>query len=445
MSELREMNFDGLVGPTHNYAGLSSDNVASVTHRDQVASPRAAALEGIAKMRTLMDLGVPQAILPPHERPHIPTLRRLGFFGTDDAVLRRVAAQSPHLLAMTSSASAMWTANAATVCASCDSDDGLVHLTPANLVSHGHRAIETATTRRILQAIFDDERHFTVHEPLPATATFADEGAANHVRLGPMDGPGVHLMVFGRTGDGSGRGGAGPRQTLAASQAIARLHGTTGRTIFAKQHPGAVRAGAFHNDVVAVGRGGVLLCHERAYAAQRTVLAQLRRALAAVDVRFRPIVVPEAQVPLDDAVRSYLFNGQLVGDRDGRMTLVVPTECRDVPTIAAWLAHAESDPDNPLERVVYVDVRESMRNGGGPACLRLCVPMSGDEQPRATVIATPQRLDALESWVARHYRDRLTPPDLADPALLDESRTALDELTALLGLGSVYGFQRDRS
>jgi succinylarginine dihydrolase len=445
VSELREMNFDGLVGPTHNYAGLSPDNVASVAHRDQIANPRAAAFEGIAKMRTLMELGVPQAFLPPHERPHVPTLRRLGFDGSDAAVLRSVAAESPHLLAVVSSASSMWAANAATVCASCDSDDGLVHLTPANLVSHGHRAIETATTRRILQAVFDDPRHFVVHDPLPATATFADEGAANHIRLGPQDGPGVHLMVFGRTGDGPGRSGASPRQTLAASKAIARLHGTTGRTIFAKQHPDAIRAGAFHNDVVAVGRAGVLLCHERAYVAQRTVLVQLRRALAERGVLFQPIVVPQAQVSLDDAVRSYLFNGQLVGGRDGRVTLIVPAECRDVSAIAAWLAQAESDPTNPIERVVYVDVRESMRNGGGPACLRLCVPLRGDEQPRAEVVATPERLDVLESWVARHYRDRLAPRDLADPSLLDESRAALDELTVLLGLGSVYGFQRDGS
>jgi succinylarginine dihydrolase len=335
----------------------------------------------------------------------------------------------------------MWAANAATVSPSCDSPDGRVHLTPANLVSHGHRTIETATTLRILRAVFDDERHFMVHEPLPATVTFADEGAANHVRLGPLDGPGVHLMVFGRDGDVPERGGANPRQTLSASRAVARLHGTTSRTIFAKQHPAAVRAGAFHNDVVSVGRGDVLLCHERTFVAQQTVLTRLRRALADVGVEFRPVVVPESRVSLDDAVRSYLFNGQLVGDRDGRLTLIVPSECREVPSIATWLTEAAEDPANPIERVVHVDVRESMRNGGGPACLRLCVPMRGDAHPRATVVATPERLDALEAWAVRHYRERLTPADLADPSLVRESRTALDELCVMLGVGSVYEFQ----
>ena len=435
------MNFDGLVGPTHNYAGLSSDNVASVTHRDEVANPRAAVIEGIAKMRTLMELGVPQAILPPHERPHLPTLRRLGYAGSDAEVLRRVADESPRMLAICSSASAMWAANAATVSPSCDSEDGRVHLTPANLVSHGHRAIETATTHRILRAVFDDDRHFVVHDPLPATATFADEGAANHVRLGPLDGPGVHLMVFGRDGDVPEHDGANPRQTLAASRAVARLHGTATRTVFAKQDPVAIRAGAFHNDVVCVGRADVLLCHEHTFFAQQAVLAQLERALADVGVEFRPIVVPESRVSLHDAVRSYLFNGQLVGDRDGRLTLIVPSECREVPSIATWLTEAAEDPANPIERVVHVDVRESMRNGGGPACLRLCVPMRDDEHPRSTVVATPERLDALEAWAVRHYRERLTPADLADPSLVRESRTALDELCVMLGVGSVYEFQ----
>ena len=35
--------------------------------------------------------------------------------------------------------------------------------------------------------------------------------------------------------------------------------------------------------------------------------------------------------------------------------------------------------------------------------------------------------------------------DLADPKLLEESRAALDELTKLLQIGSVYEFQRSIS
>ncbi|HEX2502596.1 MAG TPA: N-succinylarginine dihydrolase [Miltoncostaeaceae bacterium] len=420
-----DLNLDGLVGPTHNYAGLSADNVASRASRARVSNPRAAAREGIAKMRALIDLGVPQGVLPPHERPHLPTLRRLGFTGDDAAVLAAAARRAPELLAACSSASAMWAANAATVAPSADAADGRVHLTPANLIAHAHRSIEAPTTHRVLRAIFADRGRFAVHEPLPATPRFADEGAANHVRLAPPGRPAVHLFVHGG------------RQAEEASRAVARGHELGDRAVrHAAQHPEAVDAGAFHNDVVMVGHRDVLLCHERALADQPAVLASLGGSV-------RAVVVPDAEVPLADAVASYLFNGQLVSDAAGRVTLVAPAECGEVASVAAWLERMSVDSESPLERVVIVGVRQSMRNGGGPACLRLAVPVTDAERAAMLpgALVDGPRLEALEAWVDRHHRDRLGPSDLADPALLDESRVALDELTALLGLGAVYEFQ----
>jgi succinylarginine dihydrolase len=322
----------------------------------------------------------------------------------------------------------MWAANAATVTPSADAADGRLHLTPANLLTHAHRAIEPPATHRILRRIFADERRFAVHAPLPATPRFADEGAANHVRLQPPGGAGAHLLVHGG------------RQAEGASRALARSHGLdTRRTVLAGQHPEAYAAGAFHNDVVMVGHRDILLCHERALVEGPAVLA----ALAARAPGLRVLVVPEAQVPLSDAVGSYLFNGQIVTTGSGEVALVVPAECREVASVAAWLGRLESDPGSPFDRVVVIDVRQSMRNGGGPACLRLCVPMSGPERDAvlASVVVDGGRLDALEAWVDRHHRDRLEPADLADPLLLEESRAALDELTGLLGLGDVYEFQ----
>jgi succinylarginine dihydrolase len=420
-----DLNLDGLVGPTHNYAGLSADNVASRASRARISDPRAAAHQGIAKMRALLDLGVPQGVLPPHERPHVRTLRRLGFAGDDARVLAAAAREAPELLAVCASASAMWAANAATVAPSADAADGRLHLTPANLVTHAHRAIEPPTTARVLRAIFADGARFVVHQPLPATPPFADEGAANHVRLAVPGGPAVHLFVHGG------------RQAEDASRALARGHRLDRCAVrHAAQQPEAVAAGAFHNDVVMVGHRDVLLCHERALADQPAALASLGAGV-------RAAVVPDAEVPLADAVASYLFNGQLVSDAAGHVTLVVPTECREVASVAGWLERAVADPAIPIERVVVVEVRQSMQNGGGPACLRLVVPVTEAERaaiaPRALVDAA--RLDELEAWVDRHHRDRLGPSDLADPALLDESRAALDELTALLGLGSVFEFQ----
>jgi succinylarginine dihydrolase len=423
-----ELNLDGLVGPTHNYAGLSLDNVASRASRARPSDPRAAAREGIAKMRALLALGVPQGVLPPHERPHLPTLRRLGFAGDDARALAAAARTAPELLAACSSASAMWAANAATVTPSADAADGRLHLTPANLVTHAHRAIEAPTTGRVLARIFADPGRFAVHPSLPATPAYADEGAANHVRLLPRGGRAVHLFVHGG------------RQAEAASRALARAAGlAAGATRFAAQLPEAVAAGAFHNDVVMVGHRDVLLCHERALAGQPAALASLAPSGHGV----RVVVIPEAEVPLADAVASYLLNGQLVTDAAGRVTLVVPAECREVASVSAWLDRQEADPDGPIERVAVVEVRQSMRNGGGPACLRVVVPVTGAERAAMlpSVLVDEARLTDLEAWVDRHHRDRLEPADLADPALLDESRAALDDLARLLGLGSVYEFQ----
>lgn len=445
MSDAAEVNFDGLVGPTHNYAGLSLDNRASRSSRSEVSDPRAAAHEGLAKMRALMALGVPQAVLPPHERPHLPTLRRVGFAGSDAQVLARAAREAPGLLAACSSASSMWAANAATVAPSADTGDGRVHLTPANLTANLHRAIETPTTHRVLRRIFADPSRFVVHEPLPATSGLADEGAANHVRLGPAAGPGIHLFVHAR-GDGRPAPGRLPgRQALEASRALARLHALDpARTVHARQEPAAIDAGAFHNDVVGVGHRDLLLCHERALVDQTGVLAELSAVFAQhLGGTLRVLVVPEKEVGLEDAVRSYLLNAQLVSDRSGAMTLVVPEQCREVPSVAAWLARQEADPAGPIERVGVVAVGQSMRNGGGPACLRLCAPLTADERAAlgAPVVADDALLDTLGAWIDRHHRDRLAPADLADPQLLEESRAALDDLTGILGLGAVYPFQ----
>lgn len=450
-----EANFDGIVGPTHNYAGLSPGNVASAANRGAVSRPREAALQGLAKAAALARLGLAQGWIPPQERPHLPTLRALGFSGSDDVVLATAARDAPHLLARASSASSMWTANAATVTPSADSGDGRVHLTVANLRAMPHRAIEAPQTARTLRAIFADEARFAVHDALPATdeggalSAFGDEGAANHTRLTSSDAaggevPGVHLFVFGMLADGSGRRPTRhpARQTLEAGRAIAARHGIPGgKCVHAQQHPAAIDLGVFHNDVIAVGNGRVLLVHELALLDQHRVLDDLR---AAVGPEFLPIVVAESEVSVADAVRTYLFNSQLVTLPGGTMALVLPTECEGHPGIARLVERMVADPACPVKSAIFLDVRESMRNGGGPACLRLRVPLTEAELAAVTpgCLWSPARHEALERWVRHHYREELRPGDLADPRLLREGRDALDALTRLLGIGPVYEFQR---
>jgi len=439
-----EINFDSLVGPTHNYAGLAFGNVASARNKGRTSNPRAAALQGLAKMKLLADMGVRQAVLPPHPRPDIADLRRLGFSGSDQRVLSEAKRKEPTLLAACSSSSSMWAANAATVTPSADASDHKVHFTPANLVSQFHRSLEAATTTKILRTIFAVESAFVHHSPLPASADLADEGAANHLRLSAAHGrPGVEIFVYGRQSSRADTRKFPARQSLAASTAIARLHRVENRVFFLRQNPAAIDAGAFHNDVVALANLNVLLRHSAAWTDADSTLKQIRKLLRAGGADLIDIEVTQRQVPLSDAIKSYLFNSQLISLADGSMALIAPIECQRTPITRRFLERLVSA-GTPIRTVRFVDVRQSMRNGGGPACLRLRVVLTERELARVHpgVFLTDALHEKLARWIARHYRSRLALEDLADPKLLDESNRALDDLTQILHLGSIFDFQK---
>lgn len=445
-----EVNFDGLIGPTHNYAGLSRGNLASQHHRAKVSNPREAALQGLAKMKFLSDLGVRQAVLPPHHRPNLCTLRAFGFRGSDIQVIEAAHRQNPELLAACYSASAMWAANAATISPSSDTVDSRVHFTPANLQSQFHRSLEPPATAAILQAIFPDPSHFAHHEPVPTGRLFGDEGAANHIRLCPAHGQsGIEIFVYGM--DENDEPGRNPRhfparQSLLASEAVARKHRLDfHRVLLIRQNPCAIDVGAFHNDVVAVGNQNVLLYHAEAFAdSDATALIIRERYSAQFDEDPILLEISSDEMSLQDAVESYLFNSQLVSTPDG-MALVCPMESRDIPSARAVLSRILGS-DTPIKHVHYVDIRQSMHNGGGPACLRLRVVLSDAELACVApgVLFSDELYSTLTDWVRRHYRDQLHPDDLVDPQLLEESRRALDELTQILRLPMIYPFQNSR-
>ena len=443
MTTAVEANADGLIGPTHSYAGLSPGNLASSLNEGQASNPRAAVLQGLEKMKRLADLGLPQFVLPPHERPDIGFLRSLGFAGSDARVLERAWKDAPTFAAAACSASPMWAANAATVTPSADSADGRVHFTPANLHTNLHRSLEHAQTKRALDALFPDPQRFAVHDALHPVAHLADEGAANHVRLCARHGePGVNLLVWGRDAFAHWDGPWPARQTRQASEAIARRHGAHG-AVLVQQSQAAIAGGTFHNDVVCVGALETLFHHELAFEDTAGTHAAIRAAATGFDPIF--VEVSSADLPLADAISSYLFNSMLVSlPGDDRLTLICPTETRDNPRAHA-VAQGLVASNGPIGRVEYVDVRQSMRNGGGPACLRLRVVLTEAE---LDAVHGPMRMNddlfgVLTGWATRHYRDRLAPADLADPALLTETREALDSLTAILDLGDAfYPFQR---
>ncbi|NOU49124.1 N-succinylarginine dihydrolase [Pseudoalteromonas sp. JBTF-M23] len=442
-----EVNFDGLVGPTHNYAGLSYGNVASLNNADAVSNPKQAALQGLAKMKAMHDMGLKQGVFAPHARPDVDALRRLGFTGNDSQVINKAAKESPVLLRAVYSASAMWTANAATVSPSLDTQDNKVHFTAANLNNKYHRSLEPQTTTALLKAMFNNNDYFVHHTHLPEQPFFGDEGAANHTRLCDSHGSkGLELFVYGASSLNNSIQGPKKypaRQTLEASQAIARLHHINhSQAIYIQQNPEVIDQGVFHNDVIAVGNENVLLCHEQAFLDQPSALDKINRAYIG-DKPLHIVEVPTQSVSVEDAVKSYLFNSQLVSLEDGSMMLVAPEECKNNSNVSQYIESLLSM-NNPVNTVKFFDLRQSMQNGGGPACLRLRVALTEQElaQVNPEVMMSDDKFSTLITWVDKHYRDKLTDNDLADPQLIVETQTALDELTHILALGSVYQFQR---
>ena len=412
-------------------------NKASMSNAGDVSSPRQAALQGLEKMREMTALGLVQGVIPPPKRPDPTALRALGFDGATP--MAQLASARPDLVSTVMSASSMWAANAATVSPSADTADGRVHLTPANLSSTTHRSFEHHQTTRILGAIFADSERFEVHQALPSAAAFADEGAANHGRFTTDHGNrGVHLFVYGREHDEPTTVDGFPRrQTRLAGELIARSHGLDPqKVVFTRQAPEAIDAGAFHNDVVSVVNQQVLFTHERAFAEQQLMVDAVRNS----GVEPTVVVVPQSAVPLADAISSYLFNSQLVTLPDGGMVLIAPMEVAETPSTAAYLDSAVADTTNPISAYRSFDLRESMRNGGGPACLRLRGVLTEDEQAalRGRVLVDDALLEDLGNWVESHYRDELTPDDLTDPALVTETDAALQALSKLLELPDLY-------
>lgn len=437
---------DGLVGPSHHYAGLSTGNIASTSNALLLSNPAAAAHQGIHKMRLLYQMGLKQAIIPPHQRPNLHLLYQLGFTGTPAQQINKVRKADPTLLGACYSASSMWAANAATVSASADTSDQRIHFTAANLVSNLHRHQEAAFTHRAFQKFFSDEHYFYHHPSLPATIITSDEGAANHSRLCMnQQMPGVNLFVYGK--HALSKKDPTPlhfpaRQTLEASQAIARCHLLNpDQVIFACQKPSSIDQGVFHNDVIAVANASVLLLHEEAFLNQQEVLNELRQKA------FFPLHVIEARLQdfsVKEAVASYIFNSQLITlPNEKEMALISPTECEQHSNIKRFIDTLIADKSNPISQVHYLDLKQSMRNGGGPACLRLRVPLNDSEllAMHQGILVNEKLLDDLDQWVDKHYRTELHINDLGDPELINECLSALDALSSLLKLGSFYPFQ----
>ena len=443
-----EINFDGLIGPTHNYSGLSDGNIASKKNFFSVSNPKEAALQGLKKAKILINAGLNQGLFLPHERPFIPGLKKLGFSGDNETILKSAYEYSKVLLSNFSSASSMWAANAATISPSPDTKDGKVHITPANLNTMFHRSLESDFTYTQCKLIFSDTC-FVVHKPALSISGYGDEGAANHLRISKThEDKGFEIFVFGESGFKEEafaeyqKTSFIKRQALEVSKSVALSHKLDRNNVFyLQQHPHAIDKGSFHNDIVSLSNENIFIAHEKAFA-NRDVLNHVLDHLELEVENFNYIEIPDKEIPLDDIISSYLLNSQLFTNGEGEMQLILPTEVQNYENCMQWLDKLKHTSDVRL--LDFINIKQSMMNGGGPACLRLKVILNEDEIKKVNknFILNNKRLQLIEDLIEREYRDELYPDDLKDPNLLDESRRVLDELTQIFSTGSIYEFQK---
>ncbi len=415
-----EIQLDTIVGPTHYYGGLSYGNVASMNSRFMESNPKQAALEGLEKMKLIHELGVVQLVFPPQIRPSFETLMQLGFSGTDQEIIEKAYETAPDILLKCSSQSAMWTANAAIVSASADTHDRKVHITPANLSSTFHRSIEARTTKEWLKKAFP---HFIHHPPLPSTPDFADEGAANATRF-VFDNQGISLFVYGKK-DKSHTEHYPARESKQALEAIARQHELDEkRIVYAQQNPKAIDKGVFHNDVIATGHEDLFFFHEEAYTNTQRVLDDLL-AISPLTL----VAVRKNELSVEDAVKTYIFNSQIVRLPSGERVIICPMEVHEHPQ-----AKAIVEKRLPVDRVYYLPLNQSMHNGGGPACLRLRVPLTEDELQRVTssFVFTPELYSKIKEIINKYYPEHYSPKKLLDNHFRETCALAVKALHTLL-------------
>jgi succinylarginine dihydrolase len=451
MKQVREINLSGLVGVTHNYCGLTLGHTTNISFEGNETNPRQAALEALERIKMLHDRGVVQIIMPPHDRPSLFLLKRLGFSGTNQEIIQKAFKQDPIVYAGACSASSMWINSAIMATPSLDTTDGRVHFTPANLANKFHRSLEQRTNHRFLKLIFSDEDYFTVHQALPSMNALNDEGASNFMRFSPaMDQRGLGVFVYRK--NAFKPNAPKPRyhptgQTCQASRAISRLHNMQDEhTLFVQQNPIAVDAGVYHNDVIATAHKNVLLYHDQAFLDTHKVVRKIEETYQQLYNQDLCLInVGVHEITLAEAVHTCLFNSQIIDVNETEMAIIAPSMCQQNKVIKKAIEKFVTDSRNPITSVSYVPLRDTIKNGGGPASMRLSLFLTEDEQQRilSSVIFTHELYEKLKTWISKYYREKLVPNDLADPQLMVENHSSLDELTQILKLGSLYDFQKN--
>ncbi|HXW60688.1 MAG TPA: N-succinylarginine dihydrolase [Myxococcota bacterium] len=238
------------------------------------------------------------------------------------------------------------------------------------------------------------------------------------------------------------------RQSLLASEAIARLHRLDSEYVLnIEQNPDSIDAGAFHNDVVSVINENVMLVHELAFLNQREIIKIIKERYQHLFGQKPHIIeVSEKDVPLREAVSSYIFNSQLLSKDNGKMLLFAPNECLENEHTRKIIENIVLK-DKYIDEAQYFNISESMANGGGPACLRLRIVLNEKELAsiKQGVIFSESLYQRLKSIIEQYYVDRFELKDLFDQKFLQSTKEALDQISEALDLGALYNFQRETS
>ena len=447
-----EVNIDGMIGPSHHFGGLGVENKASELNRSQASSPRSAALQGLAKMELLASYGIPQFYLPPPVRPAWKWLESLGYCGDKACVLRDCYQEQPTLLSAAYSSAFMWTANAASVSCGSDTRSKRAKIKLANLNANLHRSIEESERLPQLERMFEAVEHVDVLRGLSSSRPLSDEGAANVMRFFSRVGAGgVYAFVYGneaaesresednsKKADGKRR--RQPRQTRMASAMVARsLDLEPGDCFLIQQTSDAIDAGVFHNDVIATSHENLLFYHELAFHNSEEAVAGIKkRFLEKTGEKLEACLVESSDLRLDDAVDTYLFNSQICTDIDGGWRMFVPENCNQSESVQRTLERLQAQYPR-LVSIDYCPLAESMRNGGGPACLRLRISLTPSQidQIPASMRISLSTLSQLRKLVETEYPEKVEPSDFVNPDFAEQCERISLQIARLWGANSV--------
>lgn len=396
-----ELQIETLPSPLFAYGGLARGDLASMKHAHHPSAPKLALFQHLEKCQRLHELGISVALFPPHPRPLFSVLKKIGFEKAEQTPLRWLAACS--------SSSFHWTANSASVTPSKESLDGKLHISIANLSNRFHRSLEPNHTKELLDLLFQNVKNTVIHSPLPAGLLFGDEGSANQMRI-----EGGHTLFIYNEQPSHFPG----RQTLEASEAIARRHQIPSeKTHFLRQNPLATDSGVFHNDLIAMASGPLLISHSAAFLDPLPSLPNLQH-----------IQLTEIDFPLKHLVTSYLLNSQLVRRKDQTLVWVAPALCEHHTPSRTLLGKL------PIDTLLFVDLSESLKGGGGAACQRLSCPLTEEEFKGLNheFLYTETLHQELVEWGRRFYPEKLQIEKLRDQTVIQNAYEALEALSEYL-------------